>query len=171
MLWACQKLTDIHVHRGFFRHCHLNVEHLSSDFHDASLCQCISCSSVCDLQISWSLQTLLEVSRPSLHADLLGNSRQLQTSALQSTVLNWFRVKAIHPLLYQMGTMIISQAKLPTCENTDHFFQAFDIHFSYTAWGKSRFTVVSMQNRVYSCIINYCIIFHTNNCKPTSHCV
>ena len=35
-----------------------------------------------------------------------------------------------------------------------------------TEVGKSRFIVVSKQNTVYSCIIIYCIIFHTN-CKPT----
>ena len=36
-----------------------------------------------------------------------------------------------------------------------------------TGWGKSRVTVVSTQNTVYSCIIiNCCIIFHMN-CKPT----
>ena len=33
---------------------------------------------------------------------------------------------------------------------------------------KSRFTVVSMQNTVYSCIIIFnCIIFHMNKCKTT----
>ena len=31
--------------------------------------------------------------------------------------------------------------------------------YSYTGWGKSRFTFMSIQNIVYSCIIN------TNNCK------
>lgn len=36
----------------------------------------------------------------------------------------------------------------------------------YTGWGKSWFTIVSIQNRVYPCIIiNYYTIFHTN-CKP-----
>ena len=40
--------------------------------------------------------------------------------------------------------------------------------------GKSRFTVVSTQNTGYSCIIiNYCIIFHRNDCKPpfAHHCI
>ena len=35
---------------------------------------------------------------------------------------------------------------------------------------KTRFTVLSMQNTEFSLIsllINYCIIFHMNNCKPT----
>ena len=52
--------------------------------------------------------------------------------------------------------------------------------FSYTVWGKSRFIVVSMGNSfiiMYSRIIyyllililfiNYYIVFHTNDCKPT----
>ena len=38
----------------------------------------------------------------------------------------------------------------------------------YTRRGKSRFTVVSMQNTVYSCIMTcYYIIFHVSICKPT----
>lgn len=32
---------------------------------------------------------------------------------------------------------------------------------------KRRLTVISMQNRVYSCVI-YHIIFHTKSCKPTA---
>ena len=36
-----------------------------------------------------------------------------------------------------------------------------------TGWGKSRSKIVSTRNIVYSCIINYCIIFYANNCKPT----
>ena len=40
----------------------------------------------------------------------------------------------------------------------------------YAGWGKSRFIVVSMQNEEFVLLllfINYCIIFHRNNCKPT----
>lgn len=36
-----------------------------------------------------------------------------------------------------------------------------------TGWGKSRCTVVSMQNTVFSYIIIYCDIFHMSNYKPT----
>ena len=39
-----------------------------------------------------------------------------------------------------------------------------------TGWGKSRFTVVSMWHTEFFLVllfINYCIIFHRNNCKPT----
>ena len=39
-----------------------------------------------------------------------------------------------------------------------------------TGWGKSRFTVVSTQNMQFILVllfINYFIIFHTNNYKPT----
>ena len=35
-------------------------------------------------------------------------------------------------------------------------------------WNKNKFTVVRMRNSVYYLLfINYCIIFHMNNCKPT----
>ena len=39
----------------------------------------------------------------------------------------------------------------------------------YTTWGKSRFTVLSTQNTEFILVlfINYRIIFHMNNCKPT----
>ena len=40
-----------------------------------------------------------------------------------------------------------------------------DIILHYRGWGNSRFILLSMQT-VYSCIIHYCIIFSTNNCKP-----
>ena len=40
---------------------------------------------------------------------------------------------------------------------------------TYTGWGKNRFAVVGMQNTIpVLSFINYCIIFLTNNCKPTS---
>ena len=41
----------------------------------------------------------------------------------------------------------------------------------YTRCGKTRFTVVSEQNTEYILVllfINYCVIFHVNNCKPIS---
>ena len=40
----------------------------------------------------------------------------------------------------------------------------------YARLDKSKFTVVSMQNTELILVLlfnNYCIIFHTNNCKPT----
>ena len=38
-----------------------------------------------------------------------------------------------------------------------------------TWYGKSRFTVVSLQNTefILALLFNYCIIVHTNNCKST----
>ena len=41
--------------------------------------------------------------------------------------------------------------------------------YIHTVWGKSRFTAVSTQNTELSLVllINYCIIFHTKNYKPT----
>ena len=38
----------------------------------------------------------------------------------------------------------------------------------FSEWGKNKFAVVSTQNRVIFLLlfINYCITFHTNNCKP-----
>ena len=41
---------------------------------------------------------------------------------------------------------------------------------TFTGWGKNRYIVISMQNTWFSLkllLINYCIIFHTNNYKPT----
>ena len=40
----------------------------------------------------------------------------------------------------------------------------------YTGWDKNRFIVVCIQNTefILALFINYCIIFHMNNCKPTS---
>ena len=41
--------------------------------------------------------------------------------------------------------------------------------YIYTRWGKRRFIVVSMQTTEFILVllfINYCIIFHTKNCKP-----
>ena len=39
----------------------------------------------------------------------------------------------------------------------------------YTGWGKSRFTIMRIQSTELFLVllfINYCIILHTNNCKP-----
>ena len=44
------------------------------------------------------------------------------------------------------------------------------LHYMHIEWGKSTFTVVNIQNRIYSCtilvFINY-RYFHMNKCKPT----
>ena len=40
----------------------------------------------------------------------------------------------------------------------------------FAEWGKSRFTFVITHMKQFIPVllfINYCIIFHTNNCKPT----
>ena len=45
-----------------------------------------------------------------------------------------------------------------------------DYKFGYTGWGKSELTVVSMWNTGFILVllfINYYIVFHTNNCKPS----
>lgn len=34
--------------------------------------------------------------------------------------------------------------------------------------GKSKFTVISETQSLFLYFINYCIVFHRNNCKPTS---
>ena len=49
------------------------------------------------------------------------------------------------------------------CYVTDRILRnKVDSYVKYTGWGKSGFTVLSMWNTVYSCIINYHIIFHMN---------
>ena len=54
----------------------------------------------------------------------------------------------------------------PLATTSSTFVCRFSYSGHYTGWGKSRFTVVSTRNRVYSCAIYYYIIFHTNICKP-----
>ena len=51
------------------------------------------------------------------------------------------------------------------CQIHTHTHTHTGIH---TEWGKSRFTVLSTKNTEFIIVllfINYCVIFHMNNCK------
>ena len=52
-------------------------------------------------------------------------------------------------------------------DNVDYKSNFFLSTRIYTGWGKSKFTLVSMQKQFMLVLfINYCIIFHMNNYKP-----